>query len=102
RYLEQHHATRALIEATYNEDPVVRQIAVWHLGRAKAGRAAPALIDALQDHELEVRAGAIWGLGNLGNPDAIMLLLPLLNDPDKRMAQLADVALYKLGYAPTA
>ncbi|HLV36770.1 MAG TPA: HEAT repeat domain-containing protein [Spirillospora sp.] len=102
RQLEEIHANNALIEATYNEDPAVRQIAVWSLGKAKVHRAMPALIDALQDHELEVRAGAAWALGRLADAEAIPALLPLLNDPEPTVVQLTSAALLKLGYAPTA
>jgi HEAT repeat protein len=64
-------------------------------------QAVPALIDALADADLEVRGGAVWSLGNLGDPRAIVALLPLLNDRELLIARLADDALSKLGYAPT-
>jgi HEAT repeat protein len=102
RQLEQMQATDLLIEATYNDDVIVRQIAIWYLGRTRAPQALPALLDALQDHDFEVRGGAAWALGNLGDTQAIQALLPLLHDREPAVAQLADDALYKLGYAPTA
>lgn len=102
RQLEYQRATDILVEATYNEDATIRQIAVWYLGRVRAPQALPALIDAVQDHEIEVRGGAAWALGNLGSTRAIPALLPLLNDPEAIIVQLASDALDKLGYAPTA
>jgi HEAT repeat protein len=79
---------------------VVRQVAVWSLGRIRAPQSVPALFDALEDHDLEVRGGAIWALGNMGSSRAVAALLPLLDDPEPVIARLADDALYKLGYAP--
>jgi HEAT repeat protein len=100
RQLEQARSVEGLIEATYVEDGVVRQIAVWSLGRIRAPQSVPALIDALEDHDLEVRGGAVWALGNMGSIRAVAALLPLLDDPEPVIARLADDALYKLGYAP--
>ncbi|MAS37895.1 MAG: hypothetical protein CL610_28120 [Anaerolineaceae bacterium] len=102
RQLEHLRATDAIMEATYNEDPMIRQIAVWHLGRVHARRAVPALIDALQDHEVEVRGGAVWALGNAGNADAVDALTALLKDPEPVIVQLVEEALLKLRTAPSA
>lgn len=99
RQLEQARSVDGLIEATYVEDGVVRQIAVWSLGRIRAPQSVPALIDALEDHDLEVRGGAVWALGNSGSRRAVTALLPLRDDPEPVIARLVDDALYKLGYA---
>jgi HEAT repeat protein len=99
RKLEELQAVDRLIEATYNDDSVVRRIAIWYLGRVYVPDAIQAMVDALRDSDMEVRGGAVYALGNLGDARAVHVLLPLLDDPDSAVASLTDDALYKLGYA---
>ena len=99
RQLEEMQVTDSLIDATYNDDPVVRRIAIWYLGRVPVPHATQALVTALHDNDLEVRGGGVYALGNLGDPRAIDWLLPLLDDPEAAVIQLTENALYKLGYA---
>lgn len=96
RSLEFLSADDLMLEAALNEEPRVRQIAVYYIGRAKILEGFELLIDALQDPDDEICLGAIWSLGQLGNPRAMPALEQLVNDPSDNVARAAREALLKL------
>jgi HEAT repeat protein len=61
---------------------------------------APELYPYLNDQDAEIRANLADLLAQLGNPDAIPHLMPLLNDPNTKVADRANRAVERLKRAP--
>ncbi len=96
RSLEFLNATQYMFEAARNDLPLVRQIAVYYMGRVQSADGFELLIDALQDPDDGVCLGAIWSLGQVGNARAAPALEPLVKDPSEAVARAAREALLKL------
>ncbi len=96
RSLEFLNADDLMLEAAINDEPRIRQIAVYYIGRAKVLDGFELLIDALQDPDDEICLGAIWSLGQLGNPRAMPALEQLINDVSENVARASREALIKL------
>jgi HEAT repeat protein len=97
RSLEFMDASSYMLEAARNDEPRVRRIAVYYVGKARLSAGYDLLIDALQDPDDEVCLGAIWSLGQIGNPKVIPALEELVADPSHNVARAAREALLKLG-----
>jgi HEAT repeat protein len=93
-------ATLPMMEAIENNEPSVRRISVYYMGRNRVSEAVDRLIVALRDDDLEVRRGAIWALGELGNSRAISEIRQLASMGDDRVVRTVREALQKLGYRP--
>ena len=61
---------------------------------------APELYPYLNDQDAEIRARLADLLAQLGNPDAIPHLMPLLSDPNTKVADRANRAVERLKQAP--
>jgi HEAT repeat protein len=61
---------------------------------------APELYPYLNDQDAEIRARLADLLSQLGNPDAIPHLMPLLSDPNTKVADRANRAVERLKQAP--
>lgn len=87
-------------------DPHVRWVAVTILGRVGlAEEVVPILRAALKDSEVNVRYHAAASLagrrGDARNPEVISSLAELVRDPDHRVEDMADFALWEID-VPTA
>lgn len=85
-----------LIKALKDNNPQVRSLAAFSLGRIREPRASKPLIKTLEDSEPEVRMNSAEALGNLGDTEAVEPLLRLLEDEDDRVIISSVVALGKL------
>ncbi len=97
RSLEFLNADEPLFEAARNDYPLVRQIAIYYMGRVQSTAGFELLIDALQDPDDGVCLGAIWSLGQVGDTRAVPALEPLVYDQSEKVARAAHDALLKLG-----
>ena len=89
-------AVRSLLTALQDRDWRVRNEAVWALGRIGKSETIPAIAHMLRDRAWHVRwraAEAIIGFGE----SASDVLLPFLQDPDRRVRHAAVWALGKIG-----
>lgn len=90
-------ATRALVEATFDAGPTLRE----QITEALASRGLAAIADELDtfmasDRE-EARLAVLWTLGKMGEPSSVPLLAAALEDPRPRVRASAAGALAKLG-----
>jgi peptidyl-prolyl cis-trans isomerase B (cyclophilin B) len=74
----------------HDRSDVVRERAMWAVYRGYAKRVPRSLIAAgLRDRDETVRIEAVRAVGMLGDPSAIALARPLLNDPSWRVQEQA-------------
>ena len=88
-------AIDALSSVLTDEDPQLRELAVWGIGNAEPRRAPAAVIKALEDRDAHVRATAAWALFKIGDGDAAGPLEIALNkemDPQAKWAMVRAIA----------
>jgi hypothetical protein len=84
----------ALLRATHDPDPLVREAAATALGEHAARAAVPRLIDAAEhDSDRLVREAAVAALGAVGDPAALPVLLLLVASGPPQIRRRAVVAL---------
>lgn len=97
---------RALVVASGDAEPGVREAAVWSLSLAPTRASAAALEEAAGDQAGPVRAGAISALGRLGDAAARLRVLAALKDqhPWVRIAALHSLEVHapEVAYAEAA
>lgn len=78
---------KALLQATHDPDPVIRERVAVALGRWPSQRAEPRLLELYRDPKepVSVRREAIRALGLLGNAGHIELLRQATKDPDPQV-----------------
>jgi HEAT repeat protein len=87
-----------LIEsAYYNEDDLMRQSAVFAMGRTADRRWARAILTELGSIDAAMRYEAAGAAGELGLTSAVKLLIRLLDDADATVREAAALALGKIG-----
>jgi hypothetical protein len=86
---EKRAAIEALREALKDEDPEVRQHALFALTQIGDPEAASTLIEALKDQSWQIRAKAAWGLGLHGGSKGIDALIGALKDTDFHVREQA-------------
>lgn len=79
-----------LLEALKHDNPKAREHAISILGELGDERAIPALIECLNDAEWHVRFEAVNALMWTPNPKVKKALIPLKDDPDKRVQALVN------------
>jgi len=94
-----------------DEDPLIRQNAVYKLSRLRSRSATQLLCVATTDLTADVRAAAARHLRGRGDRDTISFLLPLLHDTTHVLSsdstvsypirRVAWIALRELGWTPT-
>lgn len=90
-------AVADLIRATSDDDPGVREAAVFVLGKARAAAAYDPLVKALHDTAAAVRTAAVDALGKLGNRAAIPQLMDVLRAENPEARRAGTAALGRLG-----
>ena len=87
-----------LIEsAYYNEDDLMRQSAVFAMGRTADRRWARAILTELGSIDAAMRYEAAGAAGELGLTSAVKPLIRLLDDADATVREAAALALGKIG-----
>lgn len=87
-----------LIETAYNaDDELMRQSAVFAMGRNADRRWGKQVLTELQSHDPAMRLEAIVSAGELGLATAVHRLVQLLDDADSRTGEAAALALGKIG-----
>lgn len=76
------------IENLKNDDPEIRALSAYTLGKLKDACAVEPLIDTLKDPELKVRQKAVEALGELRDQRAVEPLISLLKSGDECMKYL--------------
>ena len=89
----------ALREALKDEDPEVRQHALFALTQIADPQAFAALVDALKDQSWQVRAKAAYGLGIRGRQTGIDALVGALRDSSWQVREQAAWSLGLIGDA---
>ena len=89
----------ALREALKDEDPEVRQHALFALTQIGDPQALAALVDALKDQSWQVRAKAAYGLGMRGRQTGIDALVGALTDTSWQVREQAAWSLGLIGDA---
>ena len=92
-------AVEALREALKDEDPEVRQQALFALTQVGDPLAVGALIEALKDQSWQVRAKAAYGLGLRGRQNGIDALVGALRDTSWQVREQAAWGLGLIGDA---
>jgi CheY-like chemotaxis protein len=72
-------------DALQDSDPDTRHQAALILGLARIAGAEEPLLCLLSDENDQVRARVVWALGRLGAVDGSKSLVPMLNDPSRRV-----------------
>lgn len=73
--------TTAIIKATKDPSPRVREIAVWSLSYKKGSRATSTLIKSTKDANKDVRYAAFVQLGGMNGTEIVTALIRALRDP---------------------
>ena len=110
---EHSHVTRRAIEAASyfegtdmdevieialgDDDPLMRQSAIFAMGNSVHLEWLPRLVDALRADEPAIRYEAAGSVGRLGGSSSVPHLVPLLRDEDTLVQQAAATALGHLG-----
>jgi HEAT repeat protein len=90
-------ATQLRTIVRHDVDPVVRVHAARALGRMGGVEDVPALAWATDGAEPRpLRRAAAQALGEIGHRDAVPVLVRLLHDPDRRLAELSGLALTRV------
>jgi HEAT repeat protein len=90
-------ALPALVEHMLSDESShVRLTCAAFMDRFPDRRAVEALLQVLTDSDLRLVKSAIRGLGNLGDPRAILSLLPMLDHPERSVRFFTASALLKL------
>jgi HEAT repeat protein len=94
-------ASKLIHPSIYQEDPILRTIAIETLGVLKDIRAVEPIIKILQDTDRDkyTRYEAIEALGQLKSEKAVKPLIEILNDEKSELIAEASWALIKLGTA---
>ncbi len=74
-----------------------RARATVDLGLIRAGQALPALLSALHDRSTQVRQAAVWAVGQVADRETLLVLIPLLGDPNTAVARRAQEVLAERG-----
>jgi HEAT repeat protein len=80
-----------------DEEPKLREAAIWTLGKMGDKRAVRPLISALEDKEPKVREAATWSLGKLADRSAVEPLINGLADEEHKSREAAAYTLGKMG-----
>lgn len=88
-----------LMPCLTDEDPWIRERAVWILGKIKEPRSVDGLIAALQDDDSDVRWLAALALGELKDQRAVEPLIKVLSDAYQNVRKEAVWALGAIGDA---
>jgi HEAT repeat protein len=95
--LDDMRAVPALVQATRDREPGVREQAAWALGAIDSSDAIDALAAALKDSDARVRRQAAWALGALDANAAVGALTQALSDSDDGTRHQAAWALGAIG-----
>jgi hypothetical protein len=90
-------AVPQLLPCLTDEDPWVRERAVWILGKIKDSRAIEGLIAALQDDDSDVRWLAAMALGEMKDRQAVEPLMGALSDAYQNVRKEAAGSLGAIG-----
>jgi HEAT repeat protein/beta-lactamase regulating signal transducer with metallopeptidase domain len=82
-------AIESVREALKDEDPEVRQHALFALTQVGEPEAVSTLIEALNDQNWQIRSKAAWGLGLKGGPKGVDALIRALKDGDFHVREQA-------------
>lgn len=77
---KQRQAIPILILALHDEDPVIRQLALWGLSEMRFYETLPVIAILLKDQDALVRAEAVGAIGDFGEREWASKILPLLSD----------------------
>ena len=91
-------AVRDLIQgAYYDEDALMRQSAIFSMGRSVDRRWSKPVLTELASHDAAMRFEAASAAGELGLTAAVQPLIQLLDDPDSSVREASALALGKIG-----
>jgi HEAT repeat protein len=91
---------QTMVEASEDEDSVVRANVAYILGRVRDPQAVQPLVRALSDEEVDVRMAAATALGRIGDKRAVKYLVNALGDESKYVRLFVAEALDNLGWTP--
>ncbi|WMW80056.1 M56 family metallopeptidase [Undibacterium cyanobacteriorum] len=77
---KQRQAIPILILALHDEEPVIRQLALWGLSEMRFYETLPVIAILLKDQDALVRAEAVGAIGDFGEKEWASKILPLLSD----------------------
>ncbi len=83
--------------AYYDEEDVMRQSAVFAMGRSANRRWARVVLNEFGSQDVAMRFEAAGAAGEMGLRAAVNPLIQLLNDPDSSVREAAALALGKIG-----
>lgn len=92
-------AIPVVMDAVFNDDPVVAGRAILLLVQMRATQAVPVLIEALGDKDRKDRNSVVWALGSLKSrpQDCVPVLTEALGDADPFVRTCAGFALRDFG-----
>ncbi|MGQ9491451.1 MAG: HEAT repeat domain-containing protein [Anaerolineae bacterium] len=91
-------ALREMIrDAYYDEDDLMRQSAIFAMGRSADARWARYILAELDSHEPAMRFESAVAAGEIGLREAVQPLIRRLDDPDSGVREAAATALGKIG-----
>lgn len=92
-------AMDALLGVLDSRDPVLKGLALRHLVTAQETRVVPRLVEIVLSPGNPMRRAAIGALGGFPGPESRRALLMAIQDPTPQVADMAALALGKLGGA---
>jgi HEAT repeat protein len=86
-----------ILNAYYDEDELMRQSALFAMGRTADSRWSRVVLSELESHEPPMRFEAAQAAGEMGLRPAVRPLIRHLDDPDESVREAAVAALGKIG-----
>lgn len=86
-----------ILNAYYDEDELMRQSALFAMGRTADSRWSKVVLGELDSHEPAMRFEAAQAAGEMGLRPAVPHLIRHVDDPDESVRQAAVAALGKIG-----
>ncbi|MGE5603289.1 MAG: HEAT repeat domain-containing protein [Nitrososphaerales archaeon] len=86
-----------ILNAYYDEDELMRQSALFAMGRTADSRWSRLVLSELASYEPAMRFEAAQAAGEMGLRPAVQLLIRNLDDPDESVREAAVAALGKIG-----
>lgn len=86
-----------ILNAYYDEDELMRQSALFAMGRTADSRWSKLVLSELDSHEPAMRFEAAQAAGEMGLRPAVQPLIRHIDDPDESVREAAVAALGKIG-----
>lgn len=86
-----------ILNAYYDEDELIRQSAIFAMGRTADSRWSKLVLSELDSYEPAMRFEAAQAAGEMGLRSAVQPLIRHLDDPDEAVREAAVAALGKIG-----